>query len=575
METNASIIEQAQKKQLRLWPGIVIVILQWFFRFVLPAVVPEATEIGVLGGVVGGLALVIWWLFFSRAPRSDRWMAVALMIIALTATKQLVHQSIDTAMMGMMFMFYSIPVLSLAFVAWAVASRQLSEGLQRITMVGTILIASGFWVFLRTDGMDGEARQDFAWRWAKTAEERLLEKANETLKTTPLDFTALKTTAEWSGFRGNNRDGIVQGVKIKTDWSTTPPVQMWRRSVGPGCSSFAMHGHLLYTQEQRGEFEMVTCYNRDTGEPVWQHSDKTRFWDAHAGAGPRSTPTLSNNRVYTLGATGILNVLNERDGTVVWTRNVALDTDVKIPGWGYASSPLVVDSVVVVALAGKLLAYDFATGSQRWTGSDGGESYSSPQLFTIDGIVQVIFMNGAGVTSYAPADGKVLWNIALKGVRIVQPALLTENEILIDEGDIKGMCRYAIKNGSGGWRIEERWTSDQLKPNFNDYVVHKGHVYGFEGPMLACADIEKGIRKWKGGRYGGQLILLADQDVLLVLSEKGELALVEATAERFNELARFPAIKGKTWNHPALAGDVLVVRNTEEMAAFRLPLASN
>ena len=114
METNASIIEQAQKKQLRLWPGIVIVILQWFFRFVLPSIVPEATQIGVLSGVIGGLALVIWWLFFSRAPRFERWMAVALMIIALVATKQLLHQSIDTAMMGGMFIFYSIPVLSLA-----------------------------------------------------------------------------------------------------------------------------------------------------------------------------------------------------------------------------------------------------------------------------------------------------------------------------------------------------------------------------------------------------------------------------------------------------------------------------
>src|SRR5665647_214895 len=242
METNTSIIEQAQKKQLRLWPGIVIVILQWFFRFVLPAVVPEATQIGVLSGVIGGLALVIWWLFFSHAPRSDRWMAVVLMIIALVVTKQLVHQSIDTAMMGGMFIFYSIPVLSLAFIAWAVASRQLSGGLQRITMVGTILIASGFWVFLRTDGMDGEARQDFAWRWAKTAEERLLEKANAALKTTPLDVAALKETAEWSGFRGNNRDGIVHGIKVKTDWSKTPPVQLWRKPVGPGCSSFAMHG---------------------------------------------------------------------------------------------------------------------------------------------------------------------------------------------------------------------------------------------------------------------------------------------------------------------------------------------
>jgi outer membrane protein assembly factor BamB len=263
---------------------------------------------------------------------------------------------------------------------------------------------------------------------------------------------------------------------------------------------------------------------------------------------------------------------------VAWSRNVASDTDTDVPTWGFAGSPLVVGDVVIAAAAGRLAAYDVATGTPRWFGPAHGGSYSSPQRFEIDGVVQIVMLSDAGATVLAPADGTVLWEHAWPGAAITQPARVSDGDILISTvgttGGV-GTRRVAVARGPDGWTAAERWTSAGLKPYFNDLVVHEGHAFGFDGSILACIDLADGKRTWKGGRYGnGQLVLLADQDLLLVLSEDGELALVGATPDQFRELARVPALEGKTWNHPVVVGDVLLVRNDQEMAAFRLARAS-
>jgi len=347
-------------------------------------------------------------------------------------------------------------------------------------------------------------------------------------------------------------------------------VQLWRRPVGPGWSSFAVSGDVFYTQEQRGENEVVACYKMATGEPVWSHRDAARFFESNAGAGPRATPTLSNGRVYTFGATGILNALDAGTGAVVWSRNVASETNTEVPFWGFASSPLVIGDVVVIAASGQLVAYDAAAGKRRWLGPASGGSYSSPQLVTIDGVQQILMMSGSHAMSVAPADGKQLWDHGWSVNTIVQPALTADGDVLITSQE-NGTRRLGVAHGAAGWTVAERWTSNALKPYFNDFVVHKGYAYGFDGRILSCINLKDGQRKWKGGRYGnGQLVLLPEQDVLLVLSEEGELVLVSATPDQFTEIAKAKAIEGKTWNHPVIVGDVLLVRNSEEMAAFRL-----
>lgn len=563
--------EANQKRTLRLKAGIIIAILTIFLRFGLPSIIPGAAAVGVLGGLLGGLLIILWWAFFSGASRAERWISVVLIIGAILATSQFVDPSITTGMRGMMFPAYVLPVLTAAFVFWAIATRRLSNQLRWVLMILTILLFSGVWTLIRSEGISGHSVAKLSWRWAETSEEKLLAKAGNESMSLPSDIIIEETIAEWPGFRGPQRDGVARGTEISTDWTTSPPEEIWRQPIGPGCSSFAIQGDLFYTQEQRGEEEVVSCYRLSSGEAVWKHGDQARFWDSHAGAGPRSTPTLHDGRVYSFGATGILNVLDARDGSLIWSRNLAAETGTEVPEWGFASSPLVTGSVVIVALAGTPIAYDQVSGDLRWKGADGGNGYSSPHYFEIEGVPQVVMMNDNGAVSLVPEDGSVLWEYSWPlSDRILQPAQAANGDLVLSSGMGKGMCRLKVNHEQDKWNIEELMNAVQLKSAFNDFVIHNDLAFGFTGPFVECVDIVEGGRIWKSGRYGGQLILLADQDVLVVLTEKGEVALVSATADKFTELGRIPAIEGKTWNHPAFAGDILLVRNSKEMVAFRL-----
>ena len=280
-------------RPLRLWPGIaaavLIIVLGYLLRLVAPAGNDVFFIVEVISAMVGALVIVVWWIFFSRATWFVRLGAMVTMILAVVATRPLLDKSIAGGAMGGLGYVLTIPALCVALVIWAIASIHWSAAFRCATLVVAMLLASGTSTLLRTDGISSSGF-DLRWRWTPTAEELLLAHDKDEPvppPTAPASIPSVaaaaikepvskpapdlpappasKHPAEWPGFRGPLRDGIVRGVRIETDWSSSPPVKLWSRPIGPGWSSFAVDGDLLYTQEQRGEEELVACYRVSTG----------------------------------------------------------------------------------------------------------------------------------------------------------------------------------------------------------------------------------------------------------------------------------------------------------------------
>jgi outer membrane protein assembly factor BamB len=364
-------------------------------------------------------------------------------------------------------------------------------------------------------------------------------------------------------------------VRFPVD-KNAPPREVWRRPIGAGWSSFIAVGDYLFTQEQRGDEELVTCYEASTGAPVWKNAVQAAFKDS-MGLGPRATPAYAGGRLYTQGCTGILQCLDAATGETLWRRDLKDDAERDVPMYGFCSSPLAAGPLVI-AFAGRgegngLIAYDRITGEEAWRAGELGGGYCSPMIDVVCGAPQVVMASNGGLEAFAPETGNRLWAYAWKSAkypRSVQPVVWNEEHVLLPATTGTGTRLVHVKAEESGWGADEVWTCEKFRPYFNNGVFHKGCYYGYDGERLACLDLETGERLWKGESFSGQLLLLADMDVLLVLSEEGEAAFVPAVPDGFSVTARFQAINGKTWNHPVIAHGRLYVRNAEEAACFEL-----
>ena len=377
-------------------------------------------------------------------------------------------------------------------------------------------------------------------------------------------------------FMGPRRNGVVTGPALATQWSTTAPEVVWRQPIGPAWSGFVIAGDLALTQEQLGPEERVTCYELATGKLRWAHADEDRYINTIAGEGPRATPTLAGGRVYTLGARGRLNCLDLASGHLHWTRSLTQEAACGVPEWGFSGSPLIHEGQVIVSAGGgaghSLLAFRTDTGEPAWAGGSSGVGYASPLAATLAGRPQILIVNHRSLASHDPRSGAVLWEVPFgAGMPLVaNPVVIAPDSVLVSAGYNVGSERFSVSAGTQ--EPVSLWKSRKLKAKFANPILRGGYVYGLDDGILACIDIRDGSQRWKEGRYGhGQGLLHGD--LLILMSESGELILLNPTPEAPNELGRLPVFSSKTWNPIALRGNQLLVRNDREAALVTLPLA--
>ncbi|REK08214.1 MAG: hypothetical protein DWQ37_20420 [Planctomycetota bacterium] len=521
----------------------------------------------------------------AKSAKRRIWFPIAALFLSLLAIIAVQYYDTDTGGRRLLSFIASMVGL-LAVVVWFFFMAGI-PGRVRLAVAG--LVAVGIVAFVasvRRVEFSGDMEPTFDFRW--TADRTALleehrarqDKQAETVKTANL--TSLEIGPyDVLQYRGPERDGVSQGPKLARDWSKNAPQVLWRQPVGGGYASFVVVGPALVTIEQRRDEEAIVAYDAETGRELWVYKYPARFSEPLGGVGPRATPEFHADRIYALGATGVLSCLDMADGKRQWSFNILNENECENLDWGMSGSPLVYDDVVLVnpgnqkgdKASRSIVAYDLADGKRRFAGGESKAGYASPMLVTLDGQQQLLIFDGVGLAGFDPEDASQLWRFPWKSefdINAAQPFVVDENRVVITSAT--GTALLNIEQVDGEWKVEPVWTSRRLKGGYCSPIVHDGYVYGIDESILVCLDLEDGKLQWKDrdGQFGHGQILARD-DLILVLGEAGELALVEATPEKYHELGRIQAIEGKTWNVPVLVGDRIYVRNHLEMAAYVLP----
>jgi outer membrane protein assembly factor BamB len=450
-------------------------------------------------------------------------------------------------------------------------------------LLGVVLVAAGVGGFIysiREVEFTGSMAPKFTFIWEP---ERF--GAPDALPATGSELVSADVTVSLDDFpryRGAAADGVAPPTPMPTDWATHPPKIVWRKPVGDGHSGFAVAGKVAITLEQRGDEEAVVCYDRANAKPLWSHAYSAHFQHTKSmgGGGPRSTPTIADGDVYSLGAVGDLVCLDAATGKPRWSVNILTDNGAKNIEWAMTGSPLLVGTMVVVNPGinpqdnkkQAVAAYDRKTGKKVWAAGDKPAGYSSPRLGTLDGMEQILLFDGGGLAGIDPKDGKELWRhswTTFSDMNIIQPLVLPGDKVFISSELANGCTLLHVHKKGNAWAADVVWQNREMAAKFANPVYVANHLYGLHNGRLCCLNAETGKRQWKGENIGsGQLLLSGNH--LIVQTEEGEVVAAAAEPSGYQEIGRLKVFTDRTWNTPALAGGRLYLRNHKEMACVDL-----
>jgi outer membrane protein assembly factor BamB len=376
---------------------------------------------------------------------------------------------------------------------------------------------------------------------------------------------------EWPQWRGPNRDGVSQETGLLNSWQQDGPKVLWRIPFGHGYSGISILRGRLYTMFAPEEDEFVVCLNASNGEELWRFRTDSKFTNEH-GDGPRSTPTVNEDAVFALGSKGKLHALDARNGERLWEHDLVDEFGSKIPGWGFATSPLVEANLLVVEVGGKdgksVVAFDKKSGDLVWTSPTDEPGYSSPIAITFNGIRQIIIFTSQGPVSVSPTDGKIYWKYLWpEGINIATPLFIPEGQVFVSASYDKGAVLVKMTSDGGAVTVDEVWKSRVMKNHFNASVLHGNYLYGFDNAFLKCIEAKTGVEQWVARGFGKGSLIYADGN-LIVVGDEGRLALIEATPLEYREKGDVQLLQGKCWTAPTLAGGRLYVRNHEELVCL-------